>query len=266
MRFPRFVESLYDGFVEGGLKFFRKLSRNNSAEEIKRKTLNKLESIGMLTATIEHDISTPLMNLSSGLIILRNKYNNNHKLLVDLKRIEHEVLKIKRIIRLLSFLRIDRSEMSRFTENQSLTSIIEGAIRSLKIECKINPEKMFFRFERKHDIYVECYSEMLTQAIFNVLKNSVEAQNYEGVVEIKISKDGTNHEAIIEIKDNGHGIENEFIAELINPSLTGKSNQGIGLFITKKVTRMHRGRLHIESKVGEGTTVSIFLPLYEEKK
>jgi signal transduction histidine kinase len=67
---------------------------------------------------------------------------------------------------------------------------------------------------------------------------------------------------IIEIRDYGTGIEESNLNKVFIPFFTTKkSGTGLGLAISKKIIESHNGKLEINSKKGEGTTVRVILPV-----
>jgi signal transduction histidine kinase len=69
----------------------------------------------------------------------------------------------------------------------------------------------------------------------------------------------------VEIKDNGCGIDEEDMPHIFNPFFTRKNyGTGLGLSLVKKIIDIHQGTIDISSKMNEGTTVLIVLPLGTE--
>jgi signal transduction histidine kinase len=66
----------------------------------------------------------------------------------------------------------------------------------------------------------------------------------------------------VSVSDTGAGIREENLALLFTPFFTTKSKGlGLGLAICKRLVEAHGGRIDVKSKVGEGTTISVTLPL-----
>jgi signal transduction histidine kinase len=65
------------------------------------------------------------------------------------------------------------------------------------------------------------------------------------------------------VRDNGPGIPTEVLPQIFNPYFTTKSNRqgtGLGLNIVQRLVKQARGILHVRTKIGEGTTFTVFLP------
>ena len=102
--------------------------------------------------------------------------------------------------------------------------------------------------------------DQITQAVLNILLNSIEAvdKNGEIMIDVKRVNDGIQ----LSISDNGKGISKENVDKIFEPFFTTKkSGTGIGLALVKKIIDMHNGKIAIESKEGEGTRFIISLPV-----
>jgi signal transduction histidine kinase len=101
----------------------------------------------------------------------------------------------------------------------------------------------------------------LQQVLFNLLMNSIEALPEEGKVEIT-SRSLQPDSIAIDIRDNGSGIPKSVKDNLYVPFTTTKpKGLGLGLSIVKRIVRVHKGKVEIESEEGQGTLVHIELPI-----
>ncbi|CAG7607371.1 Adaptive-response sensory-kinase SasA [Paenibacillus solanacearum] len=104
----------------------------------------------------------------------------------------------------------------------------------------------------------------LSEAIYNLLKNAIEslAGQERGIVTVEIAQ--RNGWGMIRISDNGPGVPEELLDQIFNPFFTTKAsvnNWGIGLSYCHKIVTGHDGKIQVESKVGAGTSFTIFLPV-----
>ena len=87
-------------------------------------------------------------------------------------------------------------------------------------------------------------------------KNAIEAMPSGGKIHASIEK--TAHSILITIKDHGVGIEPEQIKRLGEPFFTTKQRgNGLGLMVSYKIIQNHKGTIHVESQLNEGTTFII---------
>jgi signal transduction histidine kinase len=108
--------------------------------------------------------------------------------------------------------------------------------------------------------------EKITAILGHLVQNAQEATADDGSVILELSKD--EHHAIIKVIDNGSGMDNKFIAErLFKPFDTTKGNagMGIGVYEARDYIVRHSGTCNVESKLGEGSTFTIKLPLAKQE-
>jgi two-component system, NtrC family, sensor kinase len=68
----------------------------------------------------------------------------------------------------------------------------------------------------------------------------------------------------VDVSDNGHGIPENIVAKIFDPFFTTKQvgqGTGLGLSIAYKIVQEHGGRIEVHSKVGQGTTFTVYLPV-----
>lgn len=100
----------------------------------------------------------------------------------------------------------------------------------------------------------------IREALINLIKNSLEAIPSDGWVHILLNKDSTR--AVIQIQDNGCGIAPEHLLTIFDPFVSYRPGGiGLGLSIVKRVLDAHQGSISVSSRPGQGTTVTISLPL-----
>lgn len=109
----------------------------------------------------------------------------------------------------------------------------------------------------------------IKQILINIVSNSIKFTPAGGIVYLK-AEEVDNHQVII-ISDNGVGISEKALKTITQPFIRDDENTkkfhegtGLGLSIVKALVRLHDGELRIESTLGEGTTVTIILPDYQD--
>jgi signal transduction histidine kinase len=107
---------------------------------------------------------------------------------------------------------------------------------------------------------IEVDANRFLRVLSNLVKNAWEAMPTGGT--IKIDTQLLGNEVVFQIADTGVGIPPEILPRLFEPFVThGKaSGTGLGMAIAKSVVEAHQGKISVESKIGEGTTVQIRLP------
>ena len=105
------------------------------------------------------------------------------------------------------------------------------------------------------------------EAMFiNLISNAIKYTPSEGQVSVEMSENAQNVQ--IEVSDTGIGVEDEDIPRIFNKFYRVRSEitknisgTGLGLSIVKSVVDAHHGAINVESKVGEGTTFTVLLPV-----
>lgn len=106
-------------------------------------------------------------------------------------------------------------------------------------------------------------STAMHQALMNIVINAVEAvASKTGVVTVRSRFDEARQQAIVEVADNGPGIAEEFRQSAFEPFVSSKGQRGtgLGLAVTRKIVREHRGTIELQSGINEGTIVRLVLP------
>jgi signal transduction histidine kinase len=167
-------------------------------------------------------------------------------------------LKMERILNdVLDFARPQELRLIR----QDLRPIVDQAGDSFDGELK-KPDIVFRREYASGILMALVDSARLGQAVRNLLQNAVDAIR-EGHGEITLKTEFLQEEEVLRItvSDNGTGIAGEDLDRVFEPFFTRKdTGTGLGLTLVRKIADAHRGRAAIESRPGQGTTVSIELP------
>jgi len=104
--------------------------------------------------------------------------------------------------------------------------------------------------------------------VLNLIINAIDATEGTGEVKVRVSIDqetADREDAVIEVSDNGRGISEEDQARIFNPFFTTRSEgTGLGLPAVRRIARAHGGTVGVQSKLGQGSTFKIRLPLNRE--
>jgi signal transduction histidine kinase len=110
----------------------------------------------------------------------------------------------------------------------------------------------------------------LEQVLLNLLINARQAMlGRGGSLTIKAFKNPTHPEVLMQVIDNGPGIPDKLLPRIFEPFFTTKGTArkgeakgtGLGLAICKEIVEHHKGRIEVESEVGQGCTFTIILPV-----
>ena len=115
-------------------------------------------------------------------------------------------------------------------------------------------------------------SRLVERLLLNLIANSLEHTPAGGEVRLRVAKNGGN--AVLSVEDNGSGIPPEIMQNVFTRYESRADRRhieragmaGLGLTVASGIASLHRGALVIESRVGEGTTVRVMLPLEQPEK
>jgi signal transduction histidine kinase len=244
------------------------------AHELEEQALRRseIEDLGYLAAGIAHEVRSPLGIINFEIKALKERLHSNPQMLATVERIQDQMQRIYTATAVITALRGSGDDYSQSMNKTSVDDLLRYSIRAVKKEISL--PKVYFRVLCKEGLCVRAYGPMLEQAVINLLKNSVDAiretGHDHGVIEITSRKDSFTDRICIVVKDNGCGIPEENLASIFTPSFTTKReqdvHQGLGLFISQRIVRVHGGELWIESKVGVGTKVSLWLPRWKHEE
>jgi len=228
----------------------------------------KLTSLGQMAASIAHEVNNPL----SGVLVytqLLTKRLRSDKLTKDvalenLSKMEAELNRSTKLIRnLLDFARQSPPTLWEVDINEIVSRAFDLAAHSAELQ-HIQVTKELSPAIPK----VVADFDQLQQVCLNLIINAVQAMPEGGTLTIRTSIDN-NRQVKIEVQDTGCGISPENMSKLFTPffSTKGKKGVGLGLAVAYGIVQRHHGRIEVQSKVGKGTTFTIYLPLnYEEGK
>ena len=257
----------------------------------------KMASLGLMTAGIAHEINNPLNFIYAGVETLEDLlqelmhvYNQYEKLDIVYKdrekvralaegvnalkeEIRFDLIK-EDIPRMIKEIRIGAERASEIikglrlfargedTENQliDIHELIETALVLLQnlLKDKVEIIKDYNRQAER----IECHPSQLTQVFMNLIANGVQAITDEGKIYISTKRQQNDLEIII--RDTGCGIPDNIKDKIFEPFFTTKEvgeGTGLGLSISYGIIQQHGGSINLESKVGEGTTFFIRLPI-----
>ncbi|WP_437289778.1 ATP-binding protein [Sorangium sp. So ce406] len=121
------------------------------------------------------------------------------------------------------------------------------------------------RVEVVRDLGDDCFAlgdvEKLKQVVLNLVVNALDVMSDGGVLRACASGDAT--EVWLSISDTGPGIDPTILAEIFDPFFTTKAaGTGLGLAIVRKIVDQHAGRVEVNTRAAEGTTVRVRLPRF----
>jgi anti-sigma regulatory factor (Ser/Thr protein kinase) len=212
-----------------------------------RKSEQNLVWIGMSKETA-HQIGTPLSSIMAWIELLKMKgikEEGIEEMEKDVKRLENITDRFSKIGSPAKLEPLNIVELI----YESVDYLRPRISKKIKISVNLGPEK---------EILVPLNSHLFEWVIENICKNSVDAMNGTGEININISEEPTH--VIVDIEDTGKGIQKSHFKSVFSPGYTSKKRGwGLGLSLSKRIIEnYHKGKIFVKSSVlGQGTVVRI---------
>lgn len=262
------LEKMADGHLEQRIN----LNGNDEFTDIASAFNQMAEKLELVEVTrdefvsnVSHELKTPLSSikvLSESILIEENVPTEMY--VEFLQDINSEIDRMTDIVNdLLTLVKLDQVEMALNKEVFRIDLLIIDIVKRLQSLANVKNIKLSAVIEDEAEVFAD---EMkLSLAISNVIENAIKYTE-EGTVKVKFSRD--SHNVFITVEDTGIGIAEEehdkifrrfYRVDKTRDRETGGT--GLGLAITHSTLLLHNGSIRVNSKVNEGTTFSIKIPI-----
>jgi two-component system, chemotaxis family, CheB/CheR fusion protein len=242
-------------------KIVKERSRELIALQIKLERSKHLSGIGILAATIAHELRDTLAAINTAAYSIRKKINDP-RIEGSLSNINKKIMEGDRIINnVLSYSRIQNSHF----EKVNINDILVLCIAEIKERALARGISIIESMAPAEKILVEADPVQIREVFINILNNALDAvRSNSGVIEVESKIDDSK--VSVSIKDNGEGISREDLKKVLEPFFTTKAKgTGLGLAVCNQIIMLHDGSIAIESDKGKGTTVRLTLPARRKK-
>lgn len=263
---------LYDdhGVFVGNVTVMQDLTR---LRELERRRVEqqlfeseKLAATGRLAASIAHEINNPLEAIKNSLYLLVRRVDaedpNRRFLEIAVKETE----RVSRILR--QMLGFYRSAVSTGPTDVNLLLLDAQAL----IEKDLRQKGVRLHDELSPDLpLINASADQLKQVVLNLLLNACDAMPGGGEIFLstRLANDADpefllSHAVVIQVRDTGKGIPEEQMGAIFEPFFSTKHDQrgtGLGLWVSQGIVQRHGGTLKVRSRLGQGATFTIALPI-----
>ena len=228
---------------------------------------DKLASLGQMTASVMHEVGNPLAAMKTRIQVAEEEEGLCEACRGLLSDLLEEVNRLAKFLH--SFSRVARSPAPDMRV-VSLTEIVEGVValtrpelerRGIQLRVVEGPEVPTIRGD----------ADRMRHLLINLVLNAADASEGGGDVEVRLRLEdrdpaevGCPRRVVIDIVDHGIGMTPKVVSKIWDPFFTTKEKgTGLGLSICREIVSDHGGDVAVESRPGEGTTISVSLPLEE---
>jgi PAS domain S-box-containing protein len=224
----------------------------------------RLAALGHLVAVVSHEIRNPLGAITNSTYILKDRLKESPEEVSQIiGRIERNVWRCNRIIE-------ELLDYQRSREINPLPTDIDELIDEVVSDQEISSGIRLLT-DLHTGVVVDVDPERIGRCLINLIANAIQAieersstvkpdHSYQPLMKIRSFVEDSILN--IQIQDNGVGIRPDEVDRVFEPLFSTKSfGAGLGLPIVKQIVEQHGGNVRINSRLGEGTSVSICLPL-----
>ncbi len=244
----------------GVLCLFQDISDQEQAEQMRRD----------FVANVSHELRTPLTSVLGFIETLRGPAREDATARDRFLAImATEAERMNRLVRdLLQLSRVEAQERQRPTTREDLTRLVQTAVQNLRLQAEqAGIELVLEGFDTPVQVYAD--ADQITQVVNNLVENAIKYGASGKWIGLKLTREETPRGRLIrlEVADRGEGIDPVHLPRLAERfyRVDGHRNRekggtGLGLAIVKHIAQRHRGRLVVESVLGQGTRFAVILP------
>src|SRR5439155_11372717 len=216
----------------------------------------KLESIGVLAGGIAHDFNNLLTGIIGGLSFVKTSLPPDDPAYPMVVIAEQSSARAAELVaQLLAYAGKGKFVITRFDFSalisEMLPLIAASLPRTVELELLLTPGLP----------WIEADASQIRQIVMNLIINGAESIGAEGTVRVLTGVSGAGADIFMEVKDSGSGMSEATQAKMFDPFFTTKfTGRGLGLAAVSGIVRAHKGKMHVDSIPGQGTTFTVSFP------
>lgn len=225
--------------------------------------MQQLTALGQLTATLAHDLGTPLHSIAGlARLLLESDEGWSPEASRKLELIVQQAQRLNTSIQ--NVRRATRMPEPHF-EVLSVAELFSDTLVLVEPELKRAAIKVALRVEEDiPSLFAD--RDRVQTALFNLIQNALEAMPGGGRLEINLFTATERQALVISVKDTGSGMSPELLERVCEPFFSTRRDEGIrglGLAIVQDIIKAHGGEIEIRSRLDEGTEIILYFPLVD---
>lgn len=230
-----------------------RLKQEAAKQQVERS--QKLSLVGQLAACVAHEIKNPLASIKGAADILTDDDTSATERVEFKGILQGEIRRIDTIVgEFLEFARPKETQM----EKLDLTRTVGATMRQM--EAHARRQGLTVVTSLADDVIIDGDGEKLHQMALNLVLNAIQASKQGDTISVSLTDRGAEGVQLI-VADTGAGISSTDLETIFEPFFTTRpSGTGLGLAVVKDIVESHSGNVHVDSRPGAGTTVTVTLP------
>lgn len=244
------------GETSGMVITFQDLTNIRALEETSRRQ-DRMAAVGRLAASIAHEIRNPLAAMRGSIQMLRSEMDGDSEQAQLMEIILRESDRLNRIVAdYLNYARPRPAEL----DNVDISALVGETFKLLRNSAEIGDGHTLEEDLPNRPAIVSGDPEQLKQVCWNITRNALKAMPDGGTFRISLTEVDNNRWRL-SFTDTGCGMAPEQVERLFEPFTSTTGGTGLGLSIVYQIIRDHSGTINVRSRQGEGTTITIELPV-----
>lgn len=251
------VSPLYNNkFIRGAVAVLRDMTEERKLDKLRKDFI----------ANVSHELRTPIAMMQGYSEAIVDDIAGSDEEKKELAKVIYdESLRMGRLVNeLLDLARMEAGHIQLSVEEIDVQPYIQKIIRKFQVLAKEKDIELTVNLSNQVDLAI-LDADRIEQVLTNLIDNAIRHTPQEGKVELTVKLDLRG--LYFEVSDSGSGIPEEdlpFVFERFYKAdkarTRGRSGTGLGLAIAKNIIDAHKGHISVQSKLGQGTTFSFFIP------
>lgn len=233
----------------------------------KNKLLSQVEELKTnFISMMSHDLKTPIariQGMSDVIVADGNPLTSQQREAVDtIKHSADDLLKF--ITAILNYGKIESQGVQLHLQSKDINNLLQEVIRKHEFLAKVKRIQIVSELEPMFPVPMD--AELMKQVFSNLVENAIKYSPED--TKIMISSEENSTKVVVQVADQGPGIPADELPNVFMKFFRSKNaksspikGSGLGLYLAKYFTELHRGRIIVESSHGQGATFTVELPM-----